>query len=380
MNAKLKAPAPPNLPQLSASPAQLKVTKGPYKGVVYKLVSGKITIGRSSENDIALAKDDKVSRKQALLTLEKSGQYVIKDLSNRASLKLNNAVTLKSELQDGDLIQCGATVLQFSASSLPSPAPNPVPALGVLPPSPISAPADLPSTPQSTADPLSLEPAQGPAPLSLMENAMPQPHVPPPFSQPIGKPNKPSPSKNKQLRLRIIIAVIALVAIYLYFSDSGTSTPEKEDKLRTQEDKEKHIKTLQELEQKETKKRERNKSMDFKQAQFFYIKGIRDYRKGVYNRAVESFRACKTMDPQHKLCPGYLEKAQAKSQQLIQAWMITGKAHREKRRFAPCMASFKNVMTAIKASGTADREQGQITYKEAYENYKICQLQYEDRY
>ena len=369
MNANIKALAPS---PLSTSPAKLKVIKGPYKGVVYKLVAGKITLGRSSENDISLTKDDKVSRKQALLKLEKSGHWTIKDLSNRASLKVNNMVKLQSDLQDGDIIQCGATVLQMSAPPLPVPPPagpqlqNP-PALGVVPaPSPIANPAgDL--APAPLADPLSLNPS-----IDLASPPLEQanPHPVDEFSQPINKKKK---QNNKKLRFRIIIASLVLVALYLFFSDSNPQKVEQEDKLKTQIEREQNIQTLQELEQSETKKRKENTLMAYKHAQFAYIKGMRDYRKGVYNRAVESFRACKTMYPQHSHCGAYLEKAKSKSQQLIQAWMIAGKAYREKRRFAPCMSSFKNVMTAI-------RDKNNLTYKEAYENYKICKLQYEDRY
>ena len=386
MNAKQQLKSPSPLPWT----AQLKATKGPYKGVVYKLVAGKVTIGRSSENDIALVNDKKVSRKQALLMLEKEGHYVIKDLSKRASLKVNNIIKLKANLQDGDLIQCGTTVLQFEQTAqlptVPKPhiaqqpaqalSPKP-PALGVVPPPPISpAPAPLPATPSNMANPLPTDHSAEPA-LSLMDNIALQQDIPSPFPHSIGSPpeslNKKAGLKNKKkLKFRIILIALALISAYLFFSDSETQE-EKADKLRTQMEKEKHLQTLQELEQTETEKRKKNKLMSYKHAQFAYIKGIRDYRKGVYSRAVESFRACKTIYPQHELCGAYLEKAQVKSQQIIQAWMIAGKAHREKRRFAPCMSSFKNVMTAI-------RDKSNLTYKEAYENYKICQLQYEDRY
>ena len=84
-------------------------------------------------------------------------------------------------------------------------------------------------------------------------------------------------------------------------------------------------------------------------------------------RAIESFRACKTIHPQHDLCTSYLQKTQIKQQQLIQAWMTTGKGYRENRRFMACMSSFKNVMTTINNTQN-------LTYKEAKENYKICSL------
>ena len=372
--------APPTPPVLSTKMARLKVIKGPYKGVAYKLVAGKVTIGRSSENDIVLVDDNKCSRKQALVNLNPDNSYSIKDLSNRTSLKINNIAKIHSKLQDGDLIQFGSTVLQFECKESPplysSNMPAPVPLNPASHPVPIPSPSV--ATPNDTAQP-------APFPVPGSDNNLPslkQENLSTNLNQgfpnygPIPYPipthlNKKAKQK-KSFLPKVILMILILGGTYLYLSDSENKK-ENQDKLRTIMDREENVKTLSELREKEQEKRNRNTLSSYKNAQFAYINGIRDYRKGVYSRAIESFRVCKTLYPQHDLCTSYLKKAQVKNQQLIQAWMVAGKDYREKRRFVPCMSSFKNVIMAIK-------DKQNLTYKEAVENYKICQIQHEDRY
>ena len=359
-------PAPP-LPGV----ARMRVIKGPHKGVSYKLVSGKITIGRSSENDIVLMNDDKCSRKQALLSLKAGGAgWLIKDLSNKSSLKINNMIKLQAELEDGDLVQFGSTVLQFEFKAPPAPAPipfnkAPLPLAGGV------APAGNGPLPPEAAPLPGLKPA---APLS--EVGVPSLDLPPAdpafsMEQAPSSDLGQTAGKKKNKKFKIIIIVFVLAGAWLFLSD--TEKKPEEDLLRTEKQKEESLKTLTELKEKEWEKRSKNADSSYKHAQFAYTKGIRDYRKGVYGRAIESFRVCKTLYPQHQLCGPYLKKAQIKHQQLIQAWMVAGKEYRKKRRFVPCMSSFKNVMMALK-------DKNNHLYKEAQESWKICQIQHEDRY
>ncbi len=387
---QLKVPPPAALPPTLA---RLKVIKGPYKDFAFKLVAGKVSIGRSSENDIALVNDDKCSRKQAIINLNPDNSYSIKDVSNRASIKINDISKIQSKLQDGDLIQFGSSVLQFERKDTnPPQAPN-TPASAPLYATPAPTPAAA-SAPMPVPVPVPLNPEasltnkahQAPVPiqeskenpLSLKQES-PVPGLAPNYPNYGLNPYSPQPHLNKKRKkkkssfmTKIILLFLALGGVYLFLSDSN-DTKEKQDKLRSNLDREEDIKTLTELRKEEQDKRSKNALATYKNAQFAYIKGIRDYRKGVYNRAIESFRVCKTLYPQHDLCASYLKKAQIKNQQIIQAWMIAGKDYREKRRFVPCMASFKNVMMAI-------RDKQNLTYKEAFENYKICQIQHEDRY
>ena len=361
--------------------ARLKVIKGPHKGVVYKLVAGKISIGRSSDNDIILDEDEKCSRKQAIVSMGPGSTYSVKDISKKASLKVNDIVKFQSDLIDGDLIQFGQSVLQFEfkggvtgdATADNAPYPSTPPPAGVPAPAPATndegQSADLPALKSSDQQLMGVTPPPPPvgqgADMGGFAGGGPAPAY---FPAPDNKPTK----KNKPLLPKIILIVLVLGVLYL-MTDNSESKKEQADSLRTNMEREESVKNLSELKEKEEEKREKNKIPSYKHAQFAYIKGIRDYRKGVYNRAIESFRACKTLYPQHDLCPSYLQKAQAKNQQLIQAWMTAGKEYREKRRFPACISSFKNVMMAI-------RDKDNLTYKEARENYDICLMQYKDRY
>ena len=372
---KLIPSIPPPMP--SAPKVRLRVIKGPHKGVAYKLVAGKITIGRSSENDIVLANDEKCSRKQALVTLDANNIYSIKDLSKKSPIKVNETVSIKSELQDGDLIQFGSTVLQFEFKGTAlSPSPQGPPPLAPLVPVPLN-PAGS-SENKEEYIPLNLEDKQKDSLPSLHQDQLPPtthsplPHKSPgPAYYPTGGLNN---KKKKRFMPKIILGFLVLGGLWLFLQDSEQQKKtEKEDKLRTLINVEENIKTLSELKEKELEKRNKNALSSYKNAQFAYIKGIRDYRKGVYSRAIEAFRVCKTLYPQHELCASYLQKAKIKRQQLIQAWMIAGKDYREKRRFKACMSSFQNVMTAI-------RDNTNLTYKEASENFNICKIQHGDRY
>ena len=371
---KVNHPAPLPAPLPMPALARLKVIKGPHKGASYKLVAGKISLGRSSENDIVLMNDDKCSRKQALVSLREGGGYIIKDLSNKSSVKINNVIKLQSDLQDGDLIQFGSTVLQFTAPPAGAPAGFPLPGGGPQQQAPVPLPLAPLGAGEAPVDPV-------PPPVLGQAGALPglkpgnespaDPYPPqmdvPGASYPSGKNQK----AKKKHAPKIILAVLVLGGIGLFLTDTEQKT--EEDRLRTKAQREEGLKTLTDLKEKEWEKRSKNAQSSYRHAQFAYTKGIRDYRKGVYNRAIESFRVCKTLYPQHELCASYLKKAQIKHQQLIQAWMVAGKGYREKRRFVPCMSSFKNVMMALK-------DKNNLTYKEAQENWKICQIQYEDRY
>jgi len=96
--------------------ARIEVIKGPHKGVSYKLVEAKISIGRGKTNDLVLDQDEKCSRQQAVINFHKN-HYSIKDISKRSSLKVNEKPQARSLLQDGDIIDFCHTILRFSFNS-----------------------------------------------------------------------------------------------------------------------------------------------------------------------------------------------------------------------------------------------------------------------
>lgn len=356
--------------------ARLKILTGPHKGASYKLVGAKVTIGRSKKNDIVLDKDERCSRRQALIVWENQkpsgGHYKIKDISKRSSLKINDNLQIHAGLKNGDILRCGNTDLEFVLLGAASP-----PAGGGISPLQPLMPAPLPlkagqsaavapgGVPSLKGQPVAPPPSPGPAPVPA--------GFPPSYAAQArrGKHKKPPAKKNR--KPKILMAVVLVAALYLYLSEEDSSAPgkvDKADKLFTSQDQEEQLKTLKDMKQKARKQYDKTKNKDYRNAQKAYIAGQRDYRKGVYVRAAQAFRACKTIYPQHRQCGIYLKKSQIKQQQMIQAWMNSGKSYRQNRRFLACMSSFKNVMQAVKNPKNP-------TFREARENYTICSFEQE---
>ncbi len=84
-----------------------------------------ISIGRDQDNDVVLREDRQVSRHHARI-IPQQGRSVIEDLGSANGTWVNHEkLSAPRELQDGDVIQVGRTLLQFREPARPSPAPEP---------------------------------------------------------------------------------------------------------------------------------------------------------------------------------------------------------------------------------------------------------------
>jgi len=96
-----------------APTATLVCTSGPHSGQVFQLDSDTISIGRSSDNNVALSGDKEISLRHPIITLE-AGNYVIKDRGSLNGTFVNNeAVTESHILQNGDEILVGISTLKY---------------------------------------------------------------------------------------------------------------------------------------------------------------------------------------------------------------------------------------------------------------------------
>ena len=91
---------------------KLKIESGPKKGLVYKLVSNRITIGRGKQNDICLQKDEHCSREHAIIEVLSSGIF-IRNLSSTQKIAVNSKEVEKALLFNKSIIQLGQTTLSF---------------------------------------------------------------------------------------------------------------------------------------------------------------------------------------------------------------------------------------------------------------------------
>jgi hypothetical protein len=97
-------------PQPSAS---FVCTAGPHSGQVFQLEGDVVTIGRSSDNKIALSSDKEISRHHSIISIE-AGQYAIEDQNSLNGTFVNNEpVTEPRYLKDNDMVLVGISTLRF---------------------------------------------------------------------------------------------------------------------------------------------------------------------------------------------------------------------------------------------------------------------------
>ncbi|RME17038.1 MAG: FHA domain-containing protein, partial [Bdellovibrio sp.] len=242
----------------SAAELVIRILSGPDKGSEYKILTRQVRIGRDPDNDIVIQKDSKCSRKHALLTVEGPTIWIT-NITEKNKVLVNGKPVKKAALKNKDLILVGKTKIQFIIRQ-PSPS--------VLP-SHREIGKQTPGTPFKSS-------------------------------------SLPHPAKQKKKKLFPILIVLLVIALLSLLSTS------KKQKQKTAE-----FKTKEEVELLVQKEKERlrklkeeriksgKNSIQYKKAQTYYLKGFRDYKKGQYERALNSFSNCLSIFPSHFLCLKY---------------------------------------------------------------------------
>ncbi len=313
----------------------LTVLNGPSKGTVYRLVSGRVSLGRGPDNDIIIV-DPKCSRNHAEIIFTNSG-IEIHDITDRNMIQVDGRECKSAVLKDNSVIQLGHTELRLSFKSA-----------GAL------APRDR-SHIQS--------PGYPPAMMSGGA-AAPFPHQG--YSQPHLRRAKP---KSNSFRW----VAIGAIGLILWMGLSGNNSDNKPKVSDQQIEAEtKAVQTVLERARRRPKDVSVN-DVGYNKAQESFVVGFRDYRKGQFERAMSSFQACLSLYPQHVLCTRYLRLSQRKFDELIQYHMVLGKKYRDQNQYGACASAFKNVMFMVKDS-TNKR------YQEAKANLEACSAQLEERF
>ena len=295
----------------------LYILSGPEKGETFKVSGSVIRIGRGKDNDICIQKDSRLSRHH-LKILIKGAEIYIESLNEKNPVWINKksfqtAIIEYHVLRNGFKFTAGKTEFELKSK--------------VLREGSLSAKKD----PTSLASPL----------------ISPQ-------------------SKKTRLRLGIYVVVGLLLAL-LILSDKNKEDEEEKSGLLTEKDMKEKItdrsKFLNDLRNKDLKSGKLTQK--FERAQTEYIKGFRDYRQGQYERALQYFNGCISIDPSHELCKRYSNLTRKRVNEIIQHYMVTGKKSLDKKHYQSCMTSFKNVMVMV-------GDPRDIVYREAKINYDIC--------
>jgi hypothetical protein len=313
-----------------ASATKWSVVDGPMKGTVRLMNAAEFYIGRAAECEFIIINDPKVSRKHALV--ESNGTICqITTLTDKNVVMVNGREIEKAPLKNGDIVTIGDTQIQFHVTA--------------------SAPeAALTRRPQGQLH-----------------------SVPPPGPRSGPRPQSPRPAAKKSGNGRLIF--YGLIGLLGYWLFSGSGAKKKELEIRTEKQIQADIeadKKLKEANDLEVMKRG-DRSVVGVQAQENFVRGLRDYKKGQYERALISFQSCLALSPEHPLCNRYQRLAQRKFDETVQFQMILGRKYKEQNQFQSCRASFRNVMVMIK-------DPNSTIYKEAKANFELCNARLEDRY
>ena len=260
------------------------------------------------------------SRKHALILKDSVGEtYYVQKVSKKTPLLLNQKeIKDKKKLKHNDILTVGETQLQMRISKKSE--------LAIVPP-----PNQTPQLSGVRANKKS-------------KNKRQSPLTPP----------------------RLILVIVILAGVYFATMDS-TENQKDQIKLRTEQDFEDALALDTQLTLEKEKEIEQINTPSYKNAQIAYLRGIRDYRQGLFGRAIENFRVCRTLFPKHKLCSGYLKKSQMKYEQLAQKNLILGKNYMEKKQYRQCSSSFKTVMTMMSFNKNSK------LYKEAKQKFLLCE-------
>lgn len=98
--------------QLPAAVGVLKCVKGPEEGLALNLLEGSYTVGRGRDNSFVL-KDIASSRRHLRIDVE-GGRVTVVDLGSGNGTRVNNRTVSEVELDEGDRIELGNSVLVFS--------------------------------------------------------------------------------------------------------------------------------------------------------------------------------------------------------------------------------------------------------------------------
>ncbi|MGH1468856.1 MAG: FHA domain-containing protein [Bdellovibrionales bacterium] len=300
----------------------LKAITGKLKGTVFRLSSDEIFIGRDPTNHISIPDDSKLSRRHARLILNK-GQYYVQNLSSKNSIKINNETVSQSELRNNYIFTIGNQSFKFISISKDQ-----------------SVAANERSASQSARK----------------------------------TPQAKTSASNKNI-FYAATAILIAAGLYIFTSDPMQQEKKALREIATTE------KILERVEKNKTESTELIENIEksgkntkeYKSAHSFYIKGMRDFQKGLYAQALSSFDTCLSIYPSHQLARRYSELSTNRLEELIAFNMSQGVTNLENGKNDFCISSFRNVMSQI-------NDKTDTRYIEAKQLLEKCKLLKRSKY
>jgi Inner membrane component of T3SS, cytoplasmic domain len=304
-----------NSSTFSAYQVTLRIVAGPNKGDVYRLLPPGAIIGRDSLSCQVALMDARVSRQQCRLDYKMEG-LIAEDLSGKKTTLVNQRpIDGEHLLQTGDILTCGDTHISIEIQS------------DAL----VKAPTSY-----------------------IPEAALPQ--------------NKTSGMDPQSKRLSMIVGVGLLVGLGLWMMP--TDPPKPPPKIATSETINESITAVQKRQEEILKSTSQLSELDLynkRSAQKHYIRGLRDYQNGRYNRAIEAFQTALATDRSHVMARRYYKLAEKKRLDDVDYHMDIGLKYKDKGMYKMCIAEFAQVLQIL-------NQPTNKKYQLAKEQIKECRL------
>ena len=334
-------------------PFSVMVLTGPHAGESFDFKNCPVRLGRTSENDIALPKDPKISRAHVEIQFQQ-GHFSIHNLSEKNAVLVNDQNVRNTVIQSQCRINIGETSLQFLITDRQLSVPS-------------AKSLKLAQIPNSNSlQTMAPDPVLATSPMSLPARSATS-SAPRGNYSPSGM-NYVDQENSKTLFYVILIAVISLAAFFL----ASSAKKRKATEIRTSDQQIKSIEDSRETLE-EMKKEDERLGMNTPQyllADQQFTKGFRDYRQGQYNRALSELGSALAFFPQHSRARRYYTMAQRKLDEQIKAHMNEGLKYKSQGNFRLCAGAYEKALRLMNSPDPNDP-----TLKEARQLKEECEYE-----
>lgn len=338
------------------------VQAGPDQGQVFQLLPPQISIGRGADNSIPLS-DGHCSRQHVVIDITDSG-VLLRNVSGKQPVYVNDLLTTEALLQNGDIIRLGHSELYFVIEALEDlfspPQADLVPITannGELYPHPLATPEALQHHPNAHSLNAYAQPQHSTQEHHFTQQAPPFAPPPPPPVQ--------TKKENKTAFYAVVLVIVAVIA-YVALSENKKSAHSR----ATVNTDEKVLETVEALDKKVT---ELEKSQTYanegerlriEESKRYFLEGFRDFQKGQYRRAIQSFQAARALDPKNLLIYRYEMLATKSLDETAEFHLKQGAQYRDKNMYSRCSAAMAKVITILDNDKNPKSQEAKLVKKE----------------
>jgi pSer/pThr/pTyr-binding forkhead associated (FHA) protein len=341
---------------------KLVIQRGPHAGQRFSFSKKEITIGRAPENDVVLLNDPLISRQHAKVIVVGQDVEVV-NLSQKNSILVSGENVQKWKLVNSGTFTVGDTEFQIQFDLGQSVVPiKPKTNLQVVPAKPVQKPVASQIV-QKAPQALQQQQMQIQQQKMQQQKLMQQQQIQFQHQQRAGQvaagPSAAAknPLSNPKIRFYLIVAIAAAAAAYFYLGTGSDKVKKVEDKKTVLRYSDEVTNKLNSKSEKEEQKKieklyEQKNSPTTLRAQENFIKGMRDFQLGDYNRAQEFFQVVLNLQPGHELAKRHLYLSKVRFDEVLKAKLMLGESNYQKHNFKMCQSLYQQVLNMLQGKSS----------------------------